>query len=83
MYFINMLSDSRFRTENIENRKTILEELISRTEDFQNLNALRLLILQHNTFDVDKATELIKRGKCPSLFIEYLYIYIIYNKHVT
>lgn len=63
-YFVFL--DSRFRTENVESRKTVLEELISRTEDFQNLNALRLLILQHNTFDVDKAAKLIKRGNTTS-----------------
>jgi len=50
----------------IEHVKTILKELVGRTKDFQNLNAFRLFILQHNTYDVDKATMLIKRGKWPS-----------------
>eukprot|EP00102_Acyrthosiphon_pisum_P008119 XP_003244271.1 PREDICTED: bromodomain-containing protein 4 isoform X1 [Acyrthosiphon pisum] len=46
----------------IEHVKTILNELVGRTKDFQNLNAFRLFILQHNTYDVDKATMLIKRA---------------------
>lgn len=56
--------------DQIENAKTLLRELISRTKDFENLNAFRLYVLQHHTCnnDVDRATELIKRGK-------YLLIY--------
>lgn len=50
-------------SDQIEHVKTILKELVGRTKDFQNLNAFRLFILQHNTYDVDKATMLIKRGK--------------------
>lgn len=52
--------------QNMEHVKTILKELIGRTKDFQNLNAFRLLVLQHNTYDVDKATKLIKLGKSRS-----------------
>lgn len=50
-------------TDQIEHVKTILKELVGRTKDFQNLNAFRLFVLKHNTYDVDKATMLIKRGK--------------------
>lgn len=49
--------------DQIEDVKTILKELIGRTKDFQSLNAFRLFVLQHNTYDVDKAAKLIKRGK--------------------
>lgn len=50
--------------DQIEDVKTILKQLISRTKDFQSLNAFRLFVLQHNTYDVDKAVKLIKRGEC-------------------
>jgi len=52
-------------SDKIEHVKSILKELVGRTKDFQNLNAFRLFVLQHNTYDVDKATMLIKRGKWP------------------
>lgn len=48
---------------NMDQVKAMLKELIGRTKDFQNLNAFRLLALQHNTYDVDKATKSIKRGE--------------------
>jgi hypothetical protein len=48
--------------QNVEQVKAMLKEMIGRTKDFQNLNAFRLLVLQHNTYDVDKATKSIKRG---------------------
>ncbi|KAF0758235.1 ataxin-2, partial [Aphis craccivora] len=43
-------------SDKIEHVKSILKELVGRTKDFQNLNAFRLFVLQHNTYDVDKAT---------------------------
>ncbi|KAL4135138.1 hypothetical protein QTP88_006784 [Uroleucon formosanum] len=53
-------------SDEIKHVRNILKELVNRTKDFQNLNAFRLFILQHNTYDVDKATMLIKQGKWPS-----------------
>ncbi|XP_025200579.1 uncharacterized protein LOC112598365 [Melanaphis sacchari] len=55
-------SRPRIMSNKIEHVKTILKELVGRTKDFQNLNAFRLFVLQHNTYDVDKATMLIKQG---------------------
>lgn len=51
--------------DQLENVKTLLKELISRTKDFENLNAFRLFILQHHARnnDLDQAIKLIKQGK--------------------
>lgn len=69
---VYVFSDARsgIVKDQIESVKTLLRELISRTKDFENLNAFRLFILQHHTCnnDVDQATKLIKRGKCPSAY---------------
>lgn len=70
-------ADSRpgIMSDQIEHVKTILKELVGRTKDFQNLNAFRLFILQHNTYDVDKATMLIKRGVRSKLLNQIKLVY--------
>lgn len=66
----------------VKSMRNMLNELINRTKDFETLDAFRLFVLQHNTYDVDKATKLIKRGKREGLrsnillYILYQYIYI-------
>jgi len=46
-----------------QSMRTILKELIGRTRDFESLdNAFCLFVLQNNTYDVEKATMLIKQG---------------------
>lgn len=47
----------------VKSVRNMLDELIDRTKDFESLDAFRLFVLRHNTYDVDKATKLIKRGK--------------------
>ncbi|VVC36943.1 Hypothetical protein CINCED_3A022824 [Cinara cedri] len=46
----------------VKSVRNMLRELIDRTKDCETLDAFRLFVLQHNTYDVDKATKLIKRG---------------------
>lgn len=67
----------------IEHVKTILKELVGRTKDFQNLNAFRLFVLQHNTYDVDKATMLIKRGVRSKLLNQIKFVYKIHILSAT
>uniref|UniRef100_A0A2S2NMA3 Protein doublesex n=1 Tax=Schizaphis graminum TaxID=13262 RepID=A0A2S2NMA3_SCHGA len=72
-------ADSRpkIMSNQIEHVKSILKELVGRTKDFQNLNAFRLFVLQHNTYDVDKATMLIKRGVRSKLLNQIKFVYRI------
>ncbi|XP_050438844.1 doublesex- and mab-3-related transcription factor A2-like [Adelges cooleyi] len=73
-HYVDIDADSRpdmAMSDPIEDIGSVLKELINRTKEFQNLDAFRLFILQHNTFDVDKATKLIKRGERKQLKIRF------------